>query len=389
MLFVVGIGLVFFLDALLLTKKNKSGADYLLAVWLLFIGLHLLFFYLFSASATEIYPNLVGLSMPFPLLHGPFLYLYVLALTHPEAKIKHTGLLHFTPVVLMYIYLIAYFLLPSDQKLVVVKTGNGYTSFLSLRMLLIVASGVLYISLSQLAIRRHRKNIRNQFSDIEKANLSWLQYLVIGMGGIWLAILFPWVASPYIVALSDVNQDLIIFSCVVAFVCFVGFFGLRQTHVFVNKSLPAPNTSPPATEQSPGASLRVPEVAANAGEKYARSGLKEPEATQLHKKLSEYVLTQKPYLNNTLSLTELAEKLQTQSNYLSQIINEKEQKNFYDYINAHRVEEFKRLSKDSKKRNYTVLALAFECGFNSKSAFNSFFKKYTGQTPSEYMKQNT
>ena len=94
---------------------------------------------------------------------------------------------------------------------------------------------------------------------------------------------------------------------------------------------------------------------------------------------------QKLYCNSELSLAELASRLNTQPNHLSQVINEREGKNFYDYINSLRIEEFKQLSAGADSRKYTLLALAQQCGFNSKSSFNRYFKKVTGQSPSEFI----
>jgi AraC-like DNA-binding protein len=77
-------------------------------------------------------------------------------------------------------------------------------------------------------------------------------------------------------------------------------------------------------------------------------------------------------------------KLGVHPNYLSQIINQKEKKNFYDFVNTYRFEEFKKLIAQQKNQQYTLLSLAYDCGFSSKSSFNRYFKKATGQTPSEY-----
>ncbi len=88
----------------------------------------------------------------------------------------------------------------------------------------------------------------------------------------------------------------------------------------------------------------------------------------------------KPYLDSEISLSKLGESFGVHSNYLSQVINDRENKNFYDYINGYRIDEFKRIASDPKKKKLTIMALAFECGFNSKSAFNNCFKKFTGQT---------
>jgi AraC-like DNA-binding protein len=74
-------------------------------------------------------------------------------------------------------------------------------------------------------------------------------------------------------------------------------------------------------------------------------------------------------------------------NILSQVINTFERKSFYDYINGQRIEEFKKVIATPDSRQFTLLALAFECGFNSKTAFNRNFRKSTGLSPSEYLRQ--
>ena len=103
-----------------------------------------------------------------------------------------------------------------------------------------------------------------------------------------------------------------------------------------------------------------------------------------NKNLLKQITKEAYYTESTLSLNELAQKLDISPNYLSQIINEKEGKNFFDFINAFRVAEFKRLIAIQKNQQYTLLALAYDCGFNSKSSFNRSFKKHTGLTPSQY-----
>ena len=94
---------------------------------------------------------------------------------------------------------------------------------------------------------------------------------------------------------------------------------------------------------------------------------------------------EKFYTEPELTLAALAEKLNIHPNYLSQVINEKEGKSFYDYINTLRVEEFIRLILIPENSKFTMLSLASDCVFNSKSSFNKNFKKVTGQSPSEYL----
>jgi AraC-like DNA-binding protein len=90
------------------------------------------------------------------------------------------------------------------------------------------------------------------------------------------------------------------------------------------------------------------------------------------------------YKKSDLSINDLASRLGVHPNNLSQTINQKEKKNFYDFVNTYRFEEFKRLISLQKNQQYTLLSLAYDCGFSSKSSFNRYFKKATGQTPSEY-----
>jgi len=81
----------------------------------------------------------------------------------------------------------------------------------------------------------------------------------------------------------------------------------------------------------------------------------------------------------------VATALQISTNHLSQVINENLDKNFFDFVNGYRVEMVKQKMKDPSNKNYTLLSLAYDCGFNSKSSFNAIFKKYTGSTPSQYL----
>jgi len=75
-------------------------------------------------------------------------------------------------------------------------------------------------------------------------------------------------------------------------------------------------------------------------------------------------------------------------NHLSQVINQQSGKNFFKFINEYRVEEAKRLLTDQSTQKYTILAIAYDCGFNSKSSFNTIFKQYTGKTPSDFIENS-
>lgn len=123
--------------------------------------------------------------------------------------------------------------------------------------------------------------------------------------------------------------------------------------------------------------------------KYQRSGtMSTAIAADLEKKIGKIMLEQKPYLNPRLSSPELAAIAGISPNQLSQLLNEHIGRNFYDYINSFRLKEFEQLAPNPKYAHLSILGLAYECGFNSKSTFNTFFKREKGTTPSKFFKRN-
>ena len=97
-------------------------------------------------------------------------------------------------------------------------------------------------------------------------------------------------------------------------------------------------------------------------------------------------MTEKPYLDPKFSLSDLSEKLSISTKHLSQVINQSFDQSFFDFINAYRIQEVQQILKESGNDKVTVLEAMYQAGFNSKSSFNTAFKKVTGQTPSEFRK---
>lgn len=104
--------------------------------------------------------------------------------------------------------------------------------------------------------------------------------------------------------------------------------------------------------------------------------------------LEEHIIADQKYLDPLLSLEKLASDLSMSTGHLSKLINVYSGQNFSDYINEYRVEQSKKLLSDTTFQPYTIVAIGLECGFNSKSTFYTAFKKFTGQTPSDYRTQH-
>jgi len=118
--------------------------------------------------------------------------------------------------------------------------------------------------------------------------------------------------------------------------------------------------------------------------KYEKSNLSKEEAASYVNEMNQWMKLEKPYLDSNLSLGDLAEKLNLPGHIVSEVLNGYLKQNFYDYVNNFRIEEFKNLAKQSENVKVASLNLAFEAGFNSKTTFNTSFKKFTGVTPSHF-----
>lgn len=130
----------------------------------------------------------------------------------------------------------------------------------------------------------------------------------------------------------------------------------------------------------------IPLMRLSNGEKYASSSLKGVEELQLYERLRVLVESQALYLDPNLSLKNVADKLNTNTKYLSQVVNNQSEHNFQHFVNTYRVEAVKDMIQDKAHLRLTLYGIARQCGFKNKSTFYKVFKEITGQTPREYLK---
>ncbi|TCO31127.1 helix-turn-helix protein [Pedobacter psychrotolerans] len=368
MLHIIGIVISLFLSVLLFTKRGKSSADLVLAFWLFLISLHLFCYYLLASNKFLEFPYFLGLEIAMPLLHGPFFFWYTTLLTGKKIRKSYFSF-HFLPPALVYIALSKFFWLSVAEKIFIYENnGVGYLGLLKIIHFAILPSGIIYIIMSIALIGEHRKNISNLVSHLE-INLNWLRNLMIGMCMIWLSILF--------------GNDIFTFTLVDLYILFIGYFGIKQVGMFTNKVIPLPANH--LDMGLLGASEDIPLRSAKV--KYEKSVIGDRFSSEIHFQVTQLMQQEKLFKDPDLGLNELAEQLKIHPNALSQVINTLENKNFYDYINELRVEEFKCILMQPENQKFTLLALAYEVGFNSKTSFNRNFKKKTGLSPTAYLKQ--
>ncbi|OJV22171.1 MAG: AraC family transcriptional regulator [Bacteroidetes bacterium 41-46] len=359
--------------ALLIFQKKKALHDKVLILWLIYLGIYTGIYALFSETMFDNFHILSASFISLLLLHGPFLFLYISSLADINFKMNQTKLIHFAPFVLFNLFLLIASQYPEISEGIRLNHTHGMHKpvwVFNLFLISVVLSGPFYFILSILSLKRLDVNIFNNFSTLENVNLSWLRKLIYTFGFIWTALMifamihhvfnmFSWIFCTHGLTLS-----------LSVFIIIIGYLGLKQKEIFVN----FPDS---------GSEFVTEERA-----KYSGVAADEEETKHYVSNLRQYMDAEKPYLDPEISLPELSKRLGVSSHFLSRVINEQLGVNFFDFVNRYRVEEVKLRITDPKFNYLSILGIAFESGFNTKSTFNRVFKKTTGLTPKEFREQS-
>lgn len=359
----IAIAQSFFAGLVLSTKKPVTTANKMMSAWLFLICIEMIF--------AIINQNLL-LFYSFPFIaftYGPLLYLYTRHTTLRKKQFDKINYLHFVPFLLFF----ALSVWQRDYQLF--GDPEGFFRPDSMISLRIVYSAGFFISISLYSILtfieivRHQRSLRDRLSYTSvSATLSWLKIISISfysaylilfiLGGInILGAYFPF--DPYYVVF--------VFVVVISFAC--SYYAVNQPLIF--------------TYDDEGPVLSTKTIG-ETGEKYSRSGLKTGQAASVLSQLLATMTEKMPYLNRDLTIYDLSAMTGISRHYITQVLNEYYGKNFFAFVNEYRVNEAVSRMKNIRYINYTILAIAYDSGFNSKSAFNKFFKEQMGMTPSEY-----
>jgi AraC-like DNA-binding protein len=333
-----------------------------------------LLFYYDNLSPAPFAPNFMQiLGFYLPLISSPILYLYVYSFSLGNDFLWTKYWIHLLPYSIFC--LICFYLNFIDSSNITFNNGlpNFGVNFpYWLKNILTIPLAIIpafYTILSLLALIKYQKLIPENYSYTEKINLNWLKWIVISLLLVFVT-LFPLITYGVNLGLvSQKNLFAVVGSILTFYLFFIGFFGLQQTTVFMNIAVETISKS--TTDSKPN---------------YKNSGLNDEMVDDLFQKLVLHMEQNKPYLDENLSLATLAQQLDLTSNQLSQIINQKTSSNFFNFINSYRVEAVKVRLKDPAFAHYSILAIGYDCGFQSKSSFNKIFKQMVGKTPLEFQK---
>ncbi len=355
------------LTVFLLRKKENKSANRLMAISMSVFVVDLLLALAFTTDYIREIPWTMALNNSFPYTYGPFIFLYTLILSGKKHEFKPVYLLHFLPFFMIQLYaLFFWYFEPAGYQLDLLNPDTPTPLAISLIGSFIPISGITYMILTIREVLQFNNRLKQSYSYLDKINLSWINYLVIGSAGIWLVVVATYALS-YFYGKED-KAGILIYISMAVFLYLLGFRSLKQ---------------PEMKQVDPVKEDDVPPVH-QPGESYRKSGLSDELAGEYLQILVKMMDSEKPYLNNKLKLSDLAESLSISTHNLSEVINKKLNQNFYDFINKYRVEEVKRLIESDKDTAFSILGLGFDAGFSSKSAFYTSFKKATGLTPAQY-----
>lgn len=331
--------------------------------------------YILSGLYKEL-PHIIGIAYPLPFLYGPLWYLYAKILTGEQKRLSAKDYLHSLPFLFGVIILLPYYFYSGEWKIELIQNlSERLPRILAFGNLVMVVQGFVYMILTVAILKKHLSHLKNFFSEIENVSLRWLRNISVIIAGIWFAV-----ACVHVLKIFNVSPlqtlDPVVAVGISIFIFSAGYLGLKQKEIFDSEFESFMQKENVVTAFPPN------NEASETG--YRKSGLNEIRKEEIKNQLLEYFEKEKPYLNSELTLKELSEGLSVSEHNLSEVINTSLNQNYFDLINSYRVKEVQQRMKNPENKNFTILAIAFDSGFNSKSSFNSVFKKITGMTPTEF-----
>lgn len=326
-------------------------------------------------SGQYIYPNYPGLGLLINtslFLGPPLLYFYICSVTYIDFKLKSKHLIHVIPFVLAILILVPRFYLANyEQKISVLSASDNVIIEIKLVYLMLHVQAFAYIIASYSVILKSKKLLLENYSN---GNINYYNWLLTLIKLIALEIIVSTFKNVFLIYdLGEQYELAMTFTSLTAllFICWLVVKALQ---------------SPELYEKVDSNQLLVKQmVAKNLPEK--KMIAPEKENNLLIKRLKQHMDNEKPYLEPSLSIYDLSKQLDIPTKKLSVLINHNLNQHFFDFVNEYRIKKAMKLLSDSNKSSLTVLEILYEVGFNSKSSFNTAFKKYTKLTPTQYRSQ--
>jgi AraC-like DNA-binding protein len=367
--YLIGAAFAMFFSILVFSKKNKATADKILGIWLiiLFAQLFIPFLYL---SNLEVYYRYAGYEIALYMFHPFLLYLYVKTTIGSMPK-RGVIILNVVAIVISELFCMSFLMFPPKERLLFIEGKKLLPLFYLPLIILMTGYFFFNIYTGYKLLKNYKENVLQIYSYREDIDLLWMRRVVV-LFGIICVLIFPMGMISYYVFHSLVFADYLFFVALVVFIFLIGYWGYQQGNIFSFNNIPG-------------------DIEDNTDERqqsHNDTGGDSRQYKEEAKLVTEIMEEKRPYLEPTLTILDLAQMVNMHPHLLSRVINREFHSNFFEYINNFRVEEFKQIAFNPEYKNLTILGIAMECGFNSKSAFNRIFKDTTGLTPGEFIRKH-
>lgn len=362
----IGFSQSIFAIIMLLTKRPVKIATIILCVLLMVFALT---FGLDILQNYGIVPTRRWfLSLSLRMMCAPLIYLYTKYITKDFSKFNPSDYLHILPSLSL---ILVFFILKLQPENNLISAELLYEKYKWLRMIygwLFISLIVYYVIAALAIVIRFKKQIKDNYSfNSYKISLDWLLVMII----LFVLLMLLIIISSMLHEQGKININVYIFRHLLELfhVYALSIWGFHQKQL-ISVSKTDSDGEFDVDESSSG--------------KYVKSGLKSEDAKNYVENLVKYMEESGVWKDSELSIAKLASQTSISKHQLSEVLNEYLGKNFYVFVNEYRVEYAKQLLMKKEYGNWSIIAIAYECGFNSKTAFNIFFKKHTQQTPSEF-----
>lgn len=376
-LLIVFVSLV--LAAFLLTVKSENRvSNYLLSAFLIVTAID-------SDSnflGPYIYTNLPGLGMflsSMVFLKLPFLFLYILSVTSSGFSLKQKHLLHTIPFIIIFlVFLPRFYLVDFDDKTAYLEANTLSDRLLEVQIsyILVHSQILVYFVLIFRAIFRYKTILLENYSNASLFNYNWL-FQMAGIFALESALatlknLFMFFGSED----AYFYSMLITMSVALFYTIWLVMRALRYPELFRGVEPDLELVSQLIIKDQKAQVL------------YPQKNAHDDEINKQIIALEKLMKEEEPYLDPSLSIYELAKMTELSTKELSVLINHHLNLHFFDYVNRFRIEKAMEILRTPANYKLTVLEILYDVGFNSKSSFNTAFKKHTQQTPTEYRKMH-
>jgi AraC-like DNA-binding protein len=348
------------------SKRGKSISNKILALVFLMLSIAAINLYWIVFGIQTNIPQLVFVDDTFLFAYGPLMYLFTQSVLFKNYTLKKKHLIHFIPFLISVCAAIVYIFsadVTSLSQATMQMKSNQIPLFFRMGEMLILFYILFYLFKSKREVRKVLDSAFEKYSSIDQEEFRSLKF-VINSFIILFLLAFIHSVLPFIGVRGGLFITLLLM--------------VLFTFYFINSVLFK------MLKQTTNDSGLITQPNYEHKEKYAGSRLTQEALKTLKDKLWSYMKSNERYLDSELNINDLSNELNLPSKILSQVINEGYDCNFFDFVNEFRVDAAKSLFKNQTDENMTIQEVMYDSGFNSKSSFNTAFKKFTGVTPTQF-----